>query len=143
VALTGLAARVVALLEPQLGARRQRCVVELPPDLEIQADPDLALQVFANLLRNASDAAPPEGQVGLGARADGRETVITVWDEGPGVAPGVELFVPFRSTRPEGLGLGLTVSQRIARSHGWRIEVERRAGRTCFDVHIPVLESRE
>jgi signal transduction histidine kinase len=142
VGVRGLATRVVALLEPQLGTLRQRCLVELPPDLRIQADPDLALQAFANLLRNASDAAPPGGQVGLLGNTDGRETVITVWDEGPGIAPGLELFVPFRSTRPAGLGLGLTVTQRIARSHGWRIEVQRRAGRTCFDVHVPASEPR-
>lgn len=140
--LAGLLARVVALLEPQLAERRQRCLVDVPPGLVLAADSDLSLQLLANLLRNASDAAPPEGNVGVSASTDDGGTLISVWDEGPGLAPGVELFVPFRSTRTNGVGLGLIVSQRIARAHGWRIEAHRRGGRTCFDVHVPRPETR-
>jgi signal transduction histidine kinase len=136
VSLRSLALRAQVLLEPQLQARAQTCIIEVAPDVTVEADADLALQLLANLLRNASDAAPAGGSIGVAFASSGATSVLSVWDNGPGVSPDAQPFVPFRSTRPAGMGLGLTVCQRIARSHGWTLQLKRRGERTCAEVGL-------
>jgi signal transduction histidine kinase len=83
-------------------------------------------------MRNAAQAAGPEGRVVVRA-ADGE---IDFLDSGPGLPPGHEddVFKPFFTTKPTGTGLGLVVSQRIARSFGWRLECVRDGDVTRFRV---------
>ncbi len=105
----------------------------------VVADPTRLRQVFHNLLANAAKYAPRGTTVRVAARVDGAEAVVTVRDEGPGIAPAdrgriFERFV--RATdRAEGTGLGLYMSRAIVSAHGGRIDVEARpAGQ---HVHRP------
>ncbi|HEY9026181.1 MAG TPA: ATP-binding protein [Burkholderiaceae bacterium] len=104
------------------------------PDL--QADPALVRQVFANLLANgikfSASAAQPRVEVGATRAPDGA-TVFHVRDNGVGFseAQGRELFVPFRrlhADRFEGHGIGLTIVRRIVDRHGGRVWAEGRPG---------------
>ena len=107
---------------------------------EVPVCEPLFLQVLANLLRNAANASPPGGLVELSTRLDGDSVIITVIDDGPGVAPEIAdtMFEPFASTSQEGGGLGLAISAFVVQLHGGSISYHRPAGRgACFTVTVP------
>ncbi len=70
------------------------------------------------------------------------EMILRVIDNGRGPPREIleRLFEPFATSKSEGVGLGLTVAQQIAESHGGRIVFQRSGGETCFEVHIPVVQ---
>jgi signal transduction histidine kinase len=103
-------------------------------------------QVFFNVLLNAMEAMPDGGTISI--RTALREDVVEVLieDDGPGVPEEtrLRLFEPFVSSKPQGTGLGLSVSYTIMDSHGGRIElVERANGSTgaSFRVTLPLTEA--
>jgi signal transduction histidine kinase len=116
----------------------------------VEVDPLLFTQALVNLIVNAAEAmAPGGGIIELTARrahALGRdEIMVRVADSGPGI-PGDqlgELFKPFFTTKPEGHGLGLAVSQNIVLEHGGRIVAQNRPpqeGRgAAFEVQLPMV----
>ena len=112
----------IAALETRLPVR-----VIGGPDIEIFADGDQLDQMLINLVRNGVDAAlQTGGGVALAwCRRDGMAEV-RVEDEGPGIASGANLFVPFFTTKPEGSGIGLVLSRQIAEAHGGTLSVENR-----------------
>lgn len=127
--------------------------LHLPDDAHATGDPDRITQVFVNLLRNASDAAEPPGEITVRCEVTERNdqpwVSITVRDTGPGIDPAVlpRLFEPFASTRLDarGTGLGLAVSEGIIREHGGillaRNIVDPDAGTPIgaeFEVMLPV-----
>jgi len=111
-------------------------------EIEARIDPDLPPvladhiqieQVLLNLLRNAIDAIAaadsPERLIVVEAHCKGGRTVqISVADSGPGVIPEVanRLFEPFMTTKPEGMGMGLSISRSIVESHGGRLQMLQR-----------------
>lgn len=116
--------------------------VEEPHELlpTIEADPEMLVQIFVNLLVNACQASGDGGPIRLGVRHEWGSVIVEVADEGAGLAPEVRdhLFTPFVTTRRDGHGLGLAVSQNIALAHGGRIEARPNAPRgTIFAVWLP------
>ena len=104
-------------------------------DMDIAVDPRVGRimanrvqvqQVITNLVRNAVEAMEgrPMRILHLSAAPDddGRVEII-VADSGPGLDPGVErsLFTPFSTTKPTGMGVGLSISRTIVEGHGGRI----------------------
>ena len=79
-------------------------------------------QLLINVISNAVEASlqsRPEGdgQVSIGWHADGEAVEIHIDDDGPGLAEGVDVFVPFYTTKDHGSGIGLTLSRQIAEAH--------------------------
>ncbi len=117
------------------------------------ADADQLLQVFLNLLKNASEANKDGGAIRLHTfydtslrvrRADGTQSrlplQIEVIDDGPGLPPSIaaDVFEPFVSGRENGTGLGLAlVSKLISDAGGW-ISVDSIPGRTVFRISLPL-----
>jgi signal transduction histidine kinase len=105
------------------------------------ADPELLMQVLVNLTVNACQATREGGRVQLVARREGGYTVIDVRDDGPGLAPEIaaRLFTPFLTTKPNGHGLGLAISQNIVLAHGGRLEARPNpaARGMTFSVWLP------
>jgi PAS domain S-box-containing protein len=126
----------VAALETRLDVR-----IVGGPDIEITADGDQLDQLLINLVRNGVDAAlQTGGRVSLAwSRRDGMAEV-RVEDEGPGIASGANLFVPFFTTKPEGSGIGLVLSRQIAEAHGGTLSVENRQDGTgaVATVRLPL-----
>jgi signal transduction histidine kinase len=99
-------------------------------------------QVWTNLLDNAIDAAPVGGRVGVRTSSAGRDVVVEISDDGPGVSDEIRdrIWDPFFTTKAvgEGTGLGLDIARRIVvRQHGGQIALDRAAGRTRFTVRLP------
>ena len=97
----------------------------LAEDLVIEADEQLLRQALFNLVLNAIQAAPLNGEITVRTiRQAGAEMVIEISDNGPGIAPEhrSEIFKPYFTTHEEGTGLGLAVVQQIVLAHGWEIE---------------------
>lgn len=132
-----------------LETRRHRIDLhrDIAPDLpRVLADALQVQQVILNLVRNAMDAmnanpGPEAGAVTLSARADPREVNIAVQDSGPGLAPDAvdRLPYPFFTTKPDGLGLGLSISQSIIEAHGGRLWATPNTGPgVTFHFTLPV-----
>jgi signal transduction histidine kinase/ActR/RegA family two-component response regulator len=124
------AATADAALEMAGRLFQDRCQVlelEVPSKgLLLEADPVRLPQVVANLLANASKFTPARGRVSLRAVRDRAEIVVTVEDDGIGIAPEKldEIFSPFLQARQGidrsdgGLGLGLTLVRSLTELHG-------------------------
>ncbi len=105
-------------------------------------DPDRIKQVLLNLVLNAIEVMPQGGRLEVGTRYDDEraEVCVTVSDSGPGIPKDVlpNLFSPFFSTKDDGMGLGLFVSQNIVEEYGGRVEVESEMGQgAMFTVRLP------
>jgi two-component system nitrogen regulation sensor histidine kinase NtrY len=98
------------------------------PDVVIRADPDQIEQLLINLVRNAADASlETSGSVVIGWHLNGATHVeIFVEDEGPGLADTANLFVPFFTTKPNGMGIGLVLCRQIAEGHRGTLSLENR-----------------
>jgi two-component system NtrC family sensor kinase len=99
------------------------------------------IQLIINLIHNALQALGEKGgTILVRTRQDDGATTISVEDDGPGVAAGLQahIFTPFYTTKSTGTGLGLAIAAQIARNHGGDISCERSAelGGARFCVHI-------
>jgi CheY-like chemotaxis protein/anti-sigma regulatory factor (Ser/Thr protein kinase) len=101
-------------------------------------------EVLVNMVFNAVDAMPQGGQLTLTAEDVDDVVVITVGDNGTGMAPEVKsrIFDPFFTTKGKaGMGLGLAVSFGIIRRHEGSVEVESEVGGgTRFKIKLPKAE---
>jgi PAS domain S-box-containing protein len=112
---------------------------DLPP---IYADAQQLQQVILNLCLNAVDAMPTGGKLTVGAAGDSNRITITVADTGYGIDADTarKIFQPFFTARKRrGLGLGLSICDKIVSAHGGRISVHSKPGEgTTFDVRLPL-----
>ncbi|HSJ25133.1 MAG TPA: ATP-binding protein [Longimicrobiales bacterium] len=114
------------------------------PDVSIAADGDQLDQLLINLIRNAVDASLETGgrvSVGWSRRAGG--VTVVVKDEGPGLADTLNLFVPFFTTKPEGSGIGLTLSRQIADAHGGSLTVANRTDGPGAEARVTLPEGAD
>jgi signal transduction histidine kinase len=105
-------------------------------------------QVLLNLVRNAIDEVShtPEPIVRITVRASPDAVEFRVWDNGPGLPEEIRerLFEPLRSSKREGLGLGLAICWAIVEAHGGRILVhESVPGSTEFRFTIPLQQDQK
>src|SRR6185312_15748135 len=114
-------ARVIAL-EPL-----HQIQIEVPEGLEALVDEDQREQALINLARNAVEAqGDSAGHVLIAAHGYDDTLVITITDEGSGIANPDNLFVPFFTTKLGGSGVGLVLSRQIAEAHGGTLSLENR-----------------
>ena len=140
----------------QMGYASHMMIVEdYDPSLPATwADPDQLMQVFLNLIKNATEAARHQrGTIRLRTfydlslrlrRKDGSGASlplqIEIIDDGPGIPPDIaaDIFEPFVSGRENGTGLGLALVSKIITDHGGLIGVESVPGRTVFRLSLPL-----
>ncbi len=108
-----------------------------------EMDRNLMEQVLINLLSNSIHAVDPDGnpEIKLSAQIIDSSLHIIVEDNGKGIETDKmnKIFIPFFSTRPEGSGIGLSLSKHIVYLHNGRIKAESEPGvRTVFTITMPV-----
>jgi PAS domain S-box-containing protein len=111
-------------------------------------DSNALQQVVLNLLTNARDALGGEGEIIITTRLQGEplSVVLEVSDNGPGIPPEIlpKIFDPFYTTKPQGTGLGLSVTYGIVRDHRGTIDVQSRPGRgTTFVLTFPAASQEK
>jgi two-component system nitrogen regulation sensor histidine kinase NtrY len=141
VSVRNLFDRVSTLMSPKFREKGIRFSLAVEPEtLEITADPNLMEQVLINLLQNALDWAGknPDGEIVLNAvMGNAGRPAIQVKDNGPGIEKEVleKIFIPFFTTKPNGSGIGLSLSRQIMRMHGGSISVQSSLdGETVFTL---------
>jgi two-component system, NtrC family, nitrogen regulation sensor histidine kinase NtrY len=126
--------------------------IELPEgELPVAFDKELLYRVMVNLVVNAAQAIagaePPAsgerapGTVRLRARRAGEQVEIDLDDNGPGIDPalGSKVFDPYRTTKKDGTGLGLTIVKKIVMEHGGQIDVSAsELGGARFHMVLPL-----
>lgn len=111
-------------------------------ELGLSGDPAALEQVFLNLLLNAAQAVGPGGRAGVRVASSVDSIEVTVWDDGPGIAPESmdQVFDAFFTTKTEGTGLGLAIARQIVVAHGGEISAERNGAKgTAMRVRLPRL----
>jgi PAS domain S-box-containing protein len=139
-----------ALLEKTLLLTRKRCQnygveVNWSPATDLPLIPlvrDRIQQVLLNILLNAVDAMPNGGQLQVSTTLTSQPEGVHIRfaDNGVGIDPDKlpQIFAPFYTTQPQGLGLGLYISKNIVEEHGGTIDVESQIGEgTTFTVWLP------
>jgi PAS domain S-box-containing protein len=147
--LRGIVDRAVDVVRPLITQRQHELSVSLPPEpVWLLADPTRTEQVVVNLLCNAAKYTEERGRVWLTVRQEGDEAVLRVRDSGVGISPDLlprifDLFTQADRSLDRaqgGLGVGLTVVQRVVEMHGGRVEASS-AGLghgSEFTVRLPV-----
>lgn len=137
---------------PLVKAREHQLTRRYPVgELWLEADATRIEQVVLNLLTNAAKYTPNGGEIELTAEKLGAEVVIQVRDNGTGIVPErmPEMFQLFTQgersiARSEGgLGIGLTIVQKIAEMHGGHVEAESPGPQqgSTFTVHLPAVDA--
>jgi len=141
---------VLDLTHSDLLLRRMPITTALAPGIPpVLGDRVQLQQVILNLVLNACDAmstvAPAERELTLTTVADDQFVQIAIADRGVGIPDGQldSVFDPFVTHRPQGLGLGLTISRSIVLAHRGRIQAENNAGRgATFRCFLPVANGQ-
>lgn len=152
VALGPLIQRVRGLVEP--GCVHRDIVVQWPQtddSFALSGDEESLTQLLTNLIANASDSAggneKTDRRVIVSLQATGADAAvrIDIADNGPGPSEDIaaEMFEPFVTTKPEGAGLGLYLTKRIAQDHGGSLTWRRENEWTHFVVELPTLRTLE
>jgi len=137
---------IFPLVSSELTRRQIQFVVDIPSTLpRIWAGRVQLQQLLLNLILNAMDAMhTPElthRQLTLRAELNRQHEIdLSIGDTGPGIAPDIvrRLFEPFVSTKPDGIGLGLSICRTIVEAHGGHIAAHSVPGEgTTFNVVLP------
>jgi signal transduction histidine kinase len=151
VPLTEVIAHALETVEPLLREKRHKVsVTQSFETLRVNGDPARLVQCVANVLTNAAKYTDPNGDVRIETRREASVAVITIIDNGPGIAPDLlprvfELFVQGTRTLDRsqgGLGIGLSVVRRLVEMHGGEVHVTSNVDQgTAFEFRLPLIES--
>lgn len=118
----GETVRRVAGLETRVAV-----AIDAGPEVTIHADGDQIEQLLINLVRNGADAVlETGGRVTMSWSASADAVEISVADEGAGISGTANLFIPFFTTKPGGMGIGLTLARQIAEAHNGVLTLSNR-----------------
>ena len=137
-------------------ASHMKFVETYDPSIPLVAgDADLLMQVFQNLLKNASESVPNGGVISLhtsfrpgvklslpGKRRESLPIVVSVSDNGMGIPPNLlnDIFDPFVSSKANGSGLGLSLVSKIIADHGGVVECKSSENGASFQILLPVWQ---
>jgi signal transduction histidine kinase len=119
-----------------------------PDTLPVQGDRVQLQQVLLNMIVNAADAMThldkSQRKIVVRTARNGDSAEVEIADSGPGILHGKlnEVFEPFYTTKPSGMGMGLSIARTIIEAHGGQIFAENRAGQgALFRIRLPLAAS--
>ena len=152
VVLQTILSDALALCRPMLEDAAQTVTSSIPEQpIYLEADVHRLVQVFGNLLNNASKYSPGNTRIRIEAFLEDQEVVVTITDQGAGIPSHMQekIFEMFTQVDPPrkdgygGLGIGLTLVRTLVGLHGGSVSVESKGiGQgSAFSVRLPVLHS--
>jgi two-component system nitrogen regulation sensor histidine kinase GlnL len=139
-----------------LAAEPGRIVIKRDYDIsipELNADRDMLIQAFLNIVRNAVQAIDSVGQITFRTRVEFRYTIgqithplvlrVDIIDTGHGIPKdlGETIFLPMITDKADGSGLGLPIAQDIVARHGGTIHLRSSPSGTTFSTYLPLEKS--
>jgi signal transduction histidine kinase len=142
VALDRIASAVVDDIGPLAAEDGLEVRLECTGNVQAIADPAYLRTIIESLVDNSMHSLRVEGGPGritIGVETEGGCAVVRVADDGPPLDPGVRetLFEPLRTTKTQGLGLGLPIARALARSMRGDLSLDDRA-RKAFRLELPL-----
>lgn len=144
VVLRNLIDRAIRAVESRMQAKGLGIQANIA-DIQLQGDPERLLQALLNILDNAIKHSKSDSQVQIFAYREGKQAVITIQDQGPGIAQNVlpRIFEQFYTADPSrkgsSTGLGLAIAQRIVEAHGGLITASSEVGQGArFTIRLPM-----
>jgi signal transduction histidine kinase len=132
---------------PQAQKKDITIAAELPDNLVVFGVGDFLQDVFKRLIDNAVKFSKPGGRVEIaaGANADGSMVTVTIRDDGIGLSLDQQKYVfdlfkqiDRETMEQQGIGIGLTIVDRMVRLHGGSVELDSRPGQgALFTVQLP------
>lgn len=134
---------MIRLLEPQSAMNNIHLEIRLSPDLpRIRCEENQLKQVFLNVIKNGMESMPDGGVIRIEAmRLDPGKILIRFTDHGTGIPEDIlmRLGEPFLTSKENGTGLGILVSQQIVANHKGRMLIRSELGKgTSVDIELPV-----
>jgi signal transduction histidine kinase len=140
--LNGLIRGTLSVMENEIAKAKVSVKSNLSVGLpEVMMDEDQMREVLLNILRNALHAMPGGGELKVSTRRDEALVLIDIADTGVGIPQDnmKRLFEAFFTTKPDGTGLGLTISSKIIQSHNGSIGVKSLEGTgSVFTISLPI-----
>ncbi|WP_294959842.1 ATP-binding protein [uncultured Flavobacterium sp.] len=140
VSLQQVVENCIQIMNPLLKKNNIEVLNAVTQNYLINVDSQQIEQVLINLLTNSINALENSGlkQISILAEAKNNRIFIKVSDSGKGVEKEIEdkIFLPFFTTRPEGAGIGLTLSKNIVEAHGGYISQKSENGKTTFEISL-------
>ncbi len=137
----GILREVVSLLQPQAQLSGVFMTLSAPDSLpKVTIDREKMKQALLNILINGIEAMPDGGKIHVDVKHAGHEIQIECQDTGPGIPEEAKdkIFDLFYTTKKDGTGIGLAVTQNIIHAHGGTIKVASSSKGTCFVVTLPI-----
>ena len=151
VVLRDVIARAVETVDPVIRQKGHKLVIAAAArPLRVHGDPERLVQCVANVLTNAAKYTDAGGEIRIESGVEGDEAVLTVSDNGIGIAPDLlprvfDLFVQGDRTLDRahgGLGIGLSIVKRVLEMHGGTISAASAGtgGGSTFSLRLPLCE---
>lgn len=142
--LTALIRQTLAFLKNQIRISQISIRTEIPDaPVPVNGNTNQLQQVFVNIILNAIQSMGPGGLLSIRVETTaGNMAQVQISDNGPGIPEDIKahIFDPFYTTKSEGTGLGLSVSNSIIEDHNGKISLESEQGRgTTFYVDLPIV----
>ncbi|SHN17456.1 ATP-binding protein [Gracilibacillus kekensis] len=131
---------VMTLLRTQANLYDIDLILEVDDELIVHCDRSQIKQVFINLIKNAIEEMTDGGKIHVLMKKIDNECLIAIQDEGPGIPRHLihKLKEPFFTTKKNGTGLGLMISNQIIDNHKGRLEIESENGKgSRFCIYLP------
>lgn len=140
-----LVKETLGLLRHEIENRKVGVALDFSETPAVPVDRDQMKQAFFNVIRNAVQAMPDGGALTISLSVRDGFLAVSFRDTGVGIVPEEMggLFEPYRTTKPDGSGLGLMIVQRIVQDHGGQIEIRSKPEEgTVVTLLLPLAERR-
>lgn len=141
-AIQSVIRKTIQLIDGRCGQQRVKLKIECDDSpIILNGDASQVQQLLLNLVLNALDAMPDGGELTIRANTNRERLELSVIDTGDGIREDMfeKLFLPFSTSKPTGVGLGLGICRRIASSHGGTLTGQNRIdGGAEFRLSLPL-----